>query len=111
MMRASGLQTEIVDRLKAKIRNETLTTGSNLIVTSSAVIRSFLIQNPKRGPRGNSSSTYIELSLDSGANWYTVARGDKLGIGGRPHSDGCDTLELRTNVNGANVEIITLEEY
>jgi len=110
-MEAHGLQTEIVDRLRVKQLTTTITTGSTLVVTSSSVIRSFLVQNPKKGPRANSNDTYIELSTDEGSNWYVIGRGDKLGIGGRPHSGTCDRFELRTNTNGANVEIIILEEY
>lgn len=107
-MNMKPVQMETVDNLKPRHINGSITTGSAyIVVTSSQVIRSFMIQNPKRGPQKNNANTYIEYSADQNNTWYTLARGDRISVDARPLGD---EIRLRTNVNGANYQMVVLEE-
>lgn len=98
-------QTEIRDNLKPQQFDGFISTGSAYItVTSSGIVRSVIVQNPKRGPYKNADAdTYLEMSLDGGLKWYTLARGDRLSADIRPTGDA---VLLRTNTNGAGYQMI-----
>jgi len=53
-------QTEITDRLVPKQESGFISTGSYTVVTSSSIIRSIFVKNPKRGPHANANqNTYM----------------------------------------------------
>lgn len=100
-------QREIVDSLKTRHVNGNISTGSYYVITSSYVIRSFHIQNPKRGPYANDHTTYLEFQSDNTNEWYTLGRGDQMSVDGTP--DG-NKIRLRTNYNGAGFQMVLLED-
>lgn len=100
-------QTEIVDRLTTDQREGTIVTGSYYTVTSSAVIRSVHIENPKRGPNTNPSTTFIRFSMDNKVKWSTLGRGDRMSINARPVAD---RIDMYTNASSAKFEMILLVE-
>ena len=105
-MRAT--QTEIVDRLTPDQRSGNISTGSYTIVTSSSIIRSVMVKNPKRGPFANANqNTYLQMSINGGTKWTTIDRGGWVNVDGRPTDD---TVYITSNTNGAGYEAILLVE-
>jgi hypothetical protein len=88
-------QTEISERLKSLKLGGTLTTGSWFIYTGSATtIRSVSLHVPVR--ENTNVNANIEYSLDKGATWTKLYRGNSISVETRPDED---VLDIKTTVN------------